>query len=58
VLDTVCDLVGKVEKRTRKPWITQEMIDKMDERRKEGRMSTLKKAKVVKCSYLGQHYSH
>ena len=31
---TVSDLVGKVEKRARKPWITQEMISKMDERRK------------------------
>jgi len=28
------DLVGKVEKRTRKPWITHEMISKMDGRRK------------------------
>ena len=34
VLDTRGDLVGKVEKRARKPWITQEMIKKMDERRK------------------------
>ena len=33
VLDTISDLVGKVEKRARKPWITQEMISKMDERR-------------------------
>ena len=33
VLDTVSDLVGKVEKRARKPWITQEMISKTDERR-------------------------
>ena len=33
-LDTISDLVGKVEKRTRKPWITQEMISKTDERRK------------------------
>jgi hypothetical protein len=24
------DLVGKVERRARKPWITQEMISKMD----------------------------
>jgi hypothetical protein len=31
VLDTMSDLVGKVERRTRKPWITQEMISKMDE---------------------------
>ena len=34
VLDTISDLVGKAEKRARKPWITQEMISKMDERRK------------------------
>ena len=31
---TTSDLVGKVEKRARKPWITQEMISKMCERRK------------------------
>jgi len=30
VLDTFSDMVGKVEKRARKPWITQEMISKMD----------------------------
>jgi len=29
VLDTISDLVGKVEKRARKPSITQEMISKM-----------------------------
>jgi hypothetical protein len=34
VLDTISDLVGKVKKRGRKPWITQEMFSKMDERRK------------------------
>jgi len=34
VLDTVSDLVSKIEKRARKPWITQEMISKMDEQRK------------------------
>ena len=34
VLDTISDLVGKVKNSTRKPWITQEMISKMDERRK------------------------
>jgi hypothetical protein len=33
VLDTVSDLTGKVERRPRKTWITQEMISKMDERR-------------------------
>jgi hypothetical protein len=31
VLDTVSDLVGKVVRRARKSWITQEMISKMDE---------------------------
>jgi hypothetical protein len=31
VLDTMSDLVGKVERRGRKPWITQEMISKMEE---------------------------
>jgi hypothetical protein len=34
LLDTVIDSVGKVEKRARKPRITQEMISKMDERKK------------------------
>jgi hypothetical protein len=34
VSDTVRDLVGKVEGRARKPWITQEVISKMNERRK------------------------
>ena len=37
---TVSDLVGKVEKRARKPWITQEMISKMDERRKWKNVNT------------------
>jgi hypothetical protein len=30
VFDSMSDLVGKVEKRARKPWITQKMISKMD----------------------------
>ena len=34
VLNTITDLVGKVEKRARKPWIMQEMISKMDKQRK------------------------
>jgi len=34
VIDTITDLVGKDEKGARKPWITKEMISKMDERRK------------------------
>jgi hypothetical protein len=55
VLDTVSDLVGKVEKRARKPWRTQEMISKMDERRKwknvnteEGRRNNRKLRKELK----------
>jgi len=40
VLDTLSDLVGKVEKRARKPWITQEMISEMDERRKWKNVNT------------------
>jgi len=31
VLDTISDLVGKVEKSAKKPWITQEMFSKRDE---------------------------
>ena len=43
VLDTISDLVGKVEKRARKPWITQEIIRKwMSEG--NGGIPTLKKA--------------
>jgi hypothetical protein len=34
LLDTMSDCVGKVEKGARKRWITQEMISKMQERRK------------------------
>jgi hypothetical protein len=37
---TLSDLVGKVEKRARKLWITQEMISKMDERRKWKNLNT------------------
>jgi len=40
VLDTISDLVGKVKKRERKPWITQEMISKMGERRKWKNVNT------------------
>jgi len=40
VLDTISDLVGKVEKRARNPLITQEMICKMDERRKWKNINT------------------
>ena len=34
MLHTLSDLGGIVEKRARKPWITQEMISKMGEKRK------------------------
>jgi hypothetical protein len=37
---TVSYLVGKVEKTARKPWITQEMISKMDERRRWKNVNT------------------
>jgi hypothetical protein len=40
VLDTLSDLVGKVKKKARKPWITLEMISKMDERRKWKNVNT------------------
>ena len=40
VLDTLSDLVGKVEKRASKLWITQEIISKMDERRKWKNVNT------------------
>jgi len=40
VLDTISNLVGKVEKRARKPCITQEMISKMDERKKWKNVNT------------------
>jgi DNA primase catalytic subunit len=38
-LDTVSEYVGKVEKRARNPWITQEIISKIDERRKWKRVN-------------------
>jgi len=34
MIDTMSDLIGKVEKRGRKPWITGEMMGKMVERGK------------------------
>jgi len=33
-------LVGKVEKIARKPWVTQEMVSKIDERRKRKNVNT------------------
>jgi hypothetical protein len=35
LLDIISDLVGRVESRARKPWISQEMISKMDEKKEE-----------------------
>jgi len=40
VLDTISVLVGKVKRRGRKPWTTQEMISKMDEQRKWKNVNT------------------
>ena len=40
MLDTISDLVRKFEKRARKPWITHEMISKMNERRKWKNVNT------------------
>jgi hypothetical protein len=36
----ISDLVGKVEKKARKPWITREMKGKIDERRKLKNVNT------------------
>jgi hypothetical protein len=41
VSDTVSDLVGKVDGKARKPWITQEIFSKMNEQ-KSGRMLATK----------------
>ena len=40
MLDNIGDLFGKVEKRARKLWVTQEMISKIDERRKWKNVNT------------------
>jgi hypothetical protein len=40
VLDTIRDLVKKKKKRARKPWITWEMMGKIDERRKLKNVNT------------------
>jgi type I site-specific restriction endonuclease len=40
VLDTLSEVVGKVEKIAKKPWITQEMISKVDERRRWKNVNT------------------
>jgi hypothetical protein len=56
------DLVEKVKRRARKPWITQEMISKMDEQRKlknvnnKGRKDELQKReeRIEKSHRQGQ----
>ena len=40
MLNTISDLVGKVEKKARKLWTMQEMISEMDERRTWKNVST------------------
>ena len=40
VLDTISDVVEKVDKRARKPWITQKMISKVDKRKKLKNVNT------------------
>ena len=40
VIDTISYVVEKVDKRARKPWFTQEMINKIDERKKLKNVST------------------
>jgi hypothetical protein len=45
MLDSLSYLVRKVEKRARKPWITQEMISKMDKRRKWKNVNTEERSK-------------
>jgi hypothetical protein len=39
VLDTAGSLVSEVDKKTRKPWITQEIINKMGQRRKRKKIN-------------------
>jgi hypothetical protein len=48
LLDTMSNCVGKVEKRARKPWITQEMISKLDERRKWKSVNTEEERKTYR----------
>jgi len=48
VLDTMCDLIGKVDSKARKPWTTQEIIKKklmkeMEECKQLGRNEELQK---------------
>jgi hypothetical protein len=47
VLDTLSDLVGKVETTARKLWVTQEMISKMDAIREWKNISTEEGRKTI-----------
>jgi hypothetical protein len=42
------DLVGKVKRRARNPWVTQEMISKMDERRKWKNVRNKERRKIYR----------
>jgi hypothetical protein len=50
LLDTMSDCMGKVDKRARKPWITQEMNSKINEQRKWKMI--IKKRKQKSCRRL------
>jgi hypothetical protein len=60
MLDTMSDLAGKVDRKARKPWITQKVMDKMEEgsgripqrRRKEELQKT--ETRIEKCLRSGQ----
>ena len=47
VLNTISDFVGKVQRRARKPWIRQEMIIEMDERRKWKDVNTEEAGEII-----------
>jgi hypothetical protein len=60
IVDTMSDLIGKVEKRVRKPWITGEMMGKMDKRGKwknvnneKGRKSYRRLKNELKSTHTG-----
>jgi len=45
VLDNISDLIGKIDRKARKQWITQEMINKMDERRNQKNINNKERRK-------------
>jgi hypothetical protein len=56
LLDAVSDLVEKVDRKARMPWMTQEMISKMN--KGSGRVSTMKKEGGTKKSEEQIEKSH